>query len=193
VNLAVNQTLGRTIITAGDLPVMLALSFGGDVPALPSCSSALSPARARRSSSRRDCGAAGERRRGRVLNGDDRAGMSCAAKLDAGIITLVDRRMTVSYENSKTIFQGIKDAGIKSVSALPETGSIVAGAERTDVTLIRSPKKRRPSARRGRALRRRAARGPDAKSRISLRSRHCVAIAALWPPLCMLIALRTLG
>ncbi|HKW49039.1 MAG TPA: thiamine pyrophosphate-binding protein [Gemmatimonadaceae bacterium] len=29
--------------------------------------------------------------------------------------------MTVSYENSKTIFEGIKAAGIKSVSALPET------------------------------------------------------------------------
>jgi sulfopyruvate decarboxylase subunit alpha len=29
--------------------------------------------------------------------------------------------MTVSYEHSKIIFQAIKDAGIKSVSALPET------------------------------------------------------------------------
>ena len=29
--------------------------------------------------------------------------------------------MTVSYENSKTIFEGIKAAGIRSVSALPET------------------------------------------------------------------------
>jgi sulfopyruvate decarboxylase subunit alpha len=29
--------------------------------------------------------------------------------------------MTVSYENSKTIFDGIKAAGIRSVSALPET------------------------------------------------------------------------
>jgi len=27
----------------------------------------------------------------------------------------------VSYENSKVIFQGIKDAGIRSISALPET------------------------------------------------------------------------
>ncbi|MCH8812392.1 MAG: sulfopyruvate decarboxylase, partial [Gemmatimonadetes bacterium] len=29
--------------------------------------------------------------------------------------------MPVSYENSKVIFQGIKDAGIRSISALPET------------------------------------------------------------------------
>lgn len=29
--------------------------------------------------------------------------------------------MTVSYENSKIIFDGIKAAGIRSVSALPET------------------------------------------------------------------------
>lgn len=29
--------------------------------------------------------------------------------------------MPVSYENSKIVFQGIKDAGIRSISALPET------------------------------------------------------------------------
>ncbi len=29
--------------------------------------------------------------------------------------------MTVSYENSKMIYQGIRDAGIRSLSALPET------------------------------------------------------------------------
>jgi sulfopyruvate decarboxylase subunit alpha len=29
--------------------------------------------------------------------------------------------MPVSYENSKTIYQGIRDAGIRSLSALPET------------------------------------------------------------------------
>jgi sulfopyruvate decarboxylase subunit alpha len=29
--------------------------------------------------------------------------------------------MSVSYENSKAVFQGIKDAGITSLSALPET------------------------------------------------------------------------
>ena len=29
--------------------------------------------------------------------------------------------MSVSYENSKAVFEGIKSAGIKSVSALPET------------------------------------------------------------------------
>lgn len=29
--------------------------------------------------------------------------------------------MTVSRENSKAVYQGIKDAGIRSVSALPET------------------------------------------------------------------------
>lgn len=29
--------------------------------------------------------------------------------------------MTVSYENSKLVYQGIRDAGIRSLSALPET------------------------------------------------------------------------
>ena len=29
--------------------------------------------------------------------------------------------MTVSYDNSKAVFQGIRDAGVRSVSALPET------------------------------------------------------------------------
>lgn len=29
--------------------------------------------------------------------------------------------MTVSYENSKAVFEGIREAGVKSVSALPET------------------------------------------------------------------------
>ena len=29
--------------------------------------------------------------------------------------------MPVSYENSKTVYQGIRDAGIRSISALPET------------------------------------------------------------------------
>ena len=29
--------------------------------------------------------------------------------------------MTVSYENSKVVYQGIRDAGIRSISALPET------------------------------------------------------------------------
>ena len=47
--------------------------------------------------------------------------------------------MTVSYENSKAVFQGIKDAGITSLSALPETwlGLLLQHAERDpDVTLI---------------------------------------------------------
>ena len=40
--------------------------------------------------------------------------------------------MSVSYENSKVIFQGIKDAGITSLSALPETwlGLLLQQAER---------------------------------------------------------------
>ncbi len=29
--------------------------------------------------------------------------------------------MTVSRENSKAVYQGIKDAGVRSISALPET------------------------------------------------------------------------
>ena len=47
--------------------------------------------------------------------------------------------MAVSYENSKVIFQGIKAAGITSLSALPETwlGLLLQQAERDpDVTLI---------------------------------------------------------
>ena len=39
--------------------------------------------------------------------------------------------MSVSYENSKVVFQGIKDAGIRSLSALPETlGLLLQQAER---------------------------------------------------------------
>ena len=40
--------------------------------------------------------------------------------------------MSVSYENSKIVFQGIKDAGITSLSALPETwlGLLLQQAER---------------------------------------------------------------
>jgi len=51
--------------------------------------------------------------------------------------------MTVSYENSKAIFQGIKDAGIKSMSALPETwlGLLLQRAEADpEVTLIQVAK-----------------------------------------------------
>jgi sulfopyruvate decarboxylase subunit alpha len=51
--------------------------------------------------------------------------------------------MTVSYENSKAIFQGIKDAGIKSMSARPETwlGLLLQRAEADpDVTLIQVAK-----------------------------------------------------
>ena len=47
--------------------------------------------------------------------------------------------MTVSYENSKRVFQGIKDAGITSLSAMPETwlGLLLQRAEKDpDVTLI---------------------------------------------------------
>jgi sulfopyruvate decarboxylase subunit alpha len=51
--------------------------------------------------------------------------------------------MSVSYENSKRVFQGIKDAGITSLSALPETwlGLLLQQAERDpDVTLIQVAK-----------------------------------------------------
>ena len=51
--------------------------------------------------------------------------------------------MSVSYENSKVIFQGIKDAGITSLSALPETwlGLLLQQAERDpDVKLIQVAK-----------------------------------------------------
>ncbi len=47
--------------------------------------------------------------------------------------------MSVSYENSKIVFQGIEDAGITSLSALPETwlGLLLQQAEREpDVKLI---------------------------------------------------------
>lgn len=51
--------------------------------------------------------------------------------------------MTVSYENSKRVFQGIKDAGITSLSAMPETwlGLLLQRAEKDpDVTLIQVAK-----------------------------------------------------
>jgi sulfopyruvate decarboxylase subunit alpha len=51
--------------------------------------------------------------------------------------------MTVSYDNSKRIFQGIKDAGIRSMSALPETwlGLLLQHADRDpDVTMIQVAK-----------------------------------------------------
>ncbi len=51
--------------------------------------------------------------------------------------------MTVSYDNSKTIFEGIKAAGIRSVSALPETwlGLLLQRAEADpDITLIQVAK-----------------------------------------------------
>ena len=51
--------------------------------------------------------------------------------------------MTVSREHSKVIFQGLKDAGIRSVSALPETwlGLLLQQAERDqDITLIQVAK-----------------------------------------------------
>ena len=51
--------------------------------------------------------------------------------------------MSVSYENSKVIFQGIKAAGITSLSALPETwlGLLLQQAEKDpDVTLIQVAK-----------------------------------------------------
>lgn len=51
--------------------------------------------------------------------------------------------MAVSYENSKVVFQGIKDAGIRSISALPETwlGLLLQRAEKDpDVTLIQVAK-----------------------------------------------------
>ena len=51
--------------------------------------------------------------------------------------------MTVSYENSKAVFRGIRDAGVRSISALPETwlGLLLQEAERDpDVTLIQVAK-----------------------------------------------------
>ena len=51
--------------------------------------------------------------------------------------------MTVSYENSKTIFEGIKAAGIRSVSALPETwlGLLLQRIEEDpDMTLVQVAK-----------------------------------------------------
>ena len=51
--------------------------------------------------------------------------------------------MPVSYDNSKTIFEGIRDAGIKSISALPETwlGLLLQRAEDDpDVELIQVAK-----------------------------------------------------
>ncbi len=47
--------------------------------------------------------------------------------------------MTVSYENSKAVYQGIKAAGIRSISALPETwlGLLLQRAEDDpEMTLI---------------------------------------------------------
>src|SRR5437868_10910478 len=51
--------------------------------------------------------------------------------------------MTVSYENSKTIFEGIKAVGIRSVSALPETwlGLLLQRIEEEpDITLLQVAK-----------------------------------------------------
>jgi sulfopyruvate decarboxylase subunit alpha len=51
--------------------------------------------------------------------------------------------MAVSYEHSKIVFQGIKDAGIVSVSALPETwlGLLLQRAKKDpDITLIQVAK-----------------------------------------------------
>ena len=51
--------------------------------------------------------------------------------------------MTVSYENSKVIFQGIKAAGITSLSALPETwlGLLLQQAEKDPaVTMVQVAK-----------------------------------------------------
>ena len=51
--------------------------------------------------------------------------------------------MSVSYENSKIVFQGIKDAGITSLSALPETwlGLLLQQADKDpDVRLIQVAK-----------------------------------------------------
>ncbi|HTJ23526.1 MAG TPA: thiamine pyrophosphate-binding protein, partial [Gemmatimonadaceae bacterium] len=51
--------------------------------------------------------------------------------------------MTVSYENSKVIFEGIKAAGIRSISALPETwlGLLLQRAEDDpDISLVQVAK-----------------------------------------------------
>jgi len=51
--------------------------------------------------------------------------------------------MTVSYEHSKIVYQGLKDAGVTSLSALPETwlGLLLQQAERDpEMTLIQVAK-----------------------------------------------------
>ena len=62
------------------------------------------------------------------------AATAAAFPTDADLLS-----MTVSYDNSKAVFEGIKDAGIRSVSALPETwlGLLLQRAEDDpDVSLI---------------------------------------------------------
>src|SRR5579863_9491653 len=61
----------------------------------------------------------------------------------AALFALLDDSMTVSYENSKIIFDGIKAAGIESVSALPETwlGLLLQRAEDDpDIQLVQVAK-----------------------------------------------------
>ena len=56
--------------------------------------------------------------------------------------------MSVSYENSKVVFQGIKDAGITSISALPETwlGLLLQQADRDpDAMLVQVAKEEEAS------------------------------------------------
>ena len=105
--------------------------------------------------------------------------------------------MTVSYENSKIVFQGIKDAGVKSVSALPETwlGLLLQQAERdADVRLIQVAKEEE-------AIGVAAGAYFAGERHILLMQNHgflaaingIVSLAMLYNiPLCMLIALRLL-
>ena len=77
--------------------------------------------------------------------------------------------MSVSYENSKIIFQGIKAAGIRSLSALPETwlGLLLQRAEPIPTSPDPGREGRGSHRRRGRRLLRRGAAHPaDAEPRL---------------------------
>ena len=103
--------------------------------------------------------------------------------------------MSVSYEHSKSVYQGIKDAGITSLSALPETwlGCCCSTAERDpDMRLIEVAKEEEAIG---------VAAGADfaGERHLLLMQNHgflaaingIVSLAMLYGmPLCMLIALR---
>jgi sulfopyruvate decarboxylase TPP-binding subunit len=65
------------------------------------------------------------------------------ARLAPDVLALYPRGMTVSYHNSKTVYEGIRAAGIRSISALPETwlGLLLQRAEDDpEMTLIQVAK-----------------------------------------------------